>query len=283
MDGKLIIVEGIPGSGKTTTAQFARDWVAERGLTPRLHLEGDLDHPADFEAVACLSEPEYADLVARYAGCEDLLAQNSLVTPSGRFIRYVKLKRAYGEELPDGLTDVLARFDVYELPPDRYRALAVERWQAFAAQAAAGDDVYIFECCFLQNPLTVLLGKHNKDVADVQAHILAVAELLEALNPLLVYLVSHDVPQVMERIARERPREWVDFVTAYLTGQGYGKAHGLAGYDGVIQFYEMRQALELELIPQLGWRCWVIDNSDRDGCEMLRARLGRLLDGETEQ
>jgi thymidylate kinase len=40
---KLIIVEGMWGSGKSTTAKLIRDHSAESGIETRLFLEGDLD------------------------------------------------------------------------------------------------------------------------------------------------------------------------------------------------------------------------------------------------
>ena len=122
---------------------------------------------------------------------------------------------------------------------------------------------------FSSESLDRAVGQAQRRVADAQAHILKIAGLLEELHPSSVYLASSNVCQVLQRIAREHPQEWVDFVIAYLTEQGYGKAHGLAGYQGVIQFYEMRQALELELMPQLGWHHWIMGNSDWDACEKL--------------
>jgi hypothetical protein len=55
----------------------------------------------------------------------------------------------------------------------------------------------------------------------------------------------------LTKIARERPSAWLDFVIAYHTQQGHGKAMGWHGFDGLVQFYEMRQATELSLLPQL--------------------------------
>lgn len=73
-----------------------------------------------------------------------------------------------------------------------------------------------------------------------------------------------DVRGTLERVAAERPVAWREFVTAYLTQQAYGRARGLAGYEGVIAFYELRQTLELELLPRLGVTTLWVDPSDGD-------------------
>jgi hypothetical protein len=40
---KLIVVEGIPGSGKTTMAMNVQRWLHGNGIPNRLHCEGDLE------------------------------------------------------------------------------------------------------------------------------------------------------------------------------------------------------------------------------------------------
>ncbi|WP_018753592.1 hypothetical protein [Paenibacillus sanguinis] len=49
---RLILVEGLPGSGKTMTAQMIHQLYEETGWPSRLFLEGNGEHPADYEGVA---------------------------------------------------------------------------------------------------------------------------------------------------------------------------------------------------------------------------------------
>jgi hypothetical protein len=264
MRTKLVIVEGIPGSGKTTTAQFVRDWCGRQGATAHLHLEGDLNHPADFESVACLDEGEYAGLIARHPDHQGLLEQAVAVSGADYFFGYRKLKSEFGDRMPEALLTDLATYDVYELPLDKYTRLITGRWIAFASRPMGQDEVYIFECCFLQNPLTTLLGRHNADISTAQATVVQLARLIEPLHPVLIYLKVGDVRETLDRVAQTRPQAWVDFLIFYFTQQGYGKARGLRGFDGVVQFYEMRQAVELDFLKRLAWPHLLIDNSDGD-------------------
>jgi len=98
MSSKLVLVEGIPGSGKTTAAQFIRDWLAERGAHPALYLEGTLDHPADFESVACLDESEIDRLLQRFPGYQDFLERQAAVKGGDWFFSYRKLQLRFGEQ-----------------------------------------------------------------------------------------------------------------------------------------------------------------------------------------
>jgi hypothetical protein len=67
----------------------------------------------------------------------------------------------------------------------------------------------------------------------------------------LIYLDPPSVRVTLEKIAAERPREWLDFVIAYIAGQTWGKARGLGGFDGMVRFYETRRDLEKTLFPSL--------------------------------
>ena len=164
---RLILVEGIPGSGKTSTATFIQKWLDERGFANRLFLEGDLDHPADYELVAYFSRPEYEQFLIVNETSRLQLEEFSSFNGGDCFVAYRKLEQAHREDLPEGLIDDLARRDVYEIQhPDTYYRLTLERWKAFTEAALQAETTCVFECCFLQNPLTMLLAKYNAPPSD---------------------------------------------------------------------------------------------------------------------
>ena len=132
----------------------------------------------------------------------------------------------------------------------------------------------ILECCLLQNPLTVLLARHDADPQAAREHIASIAAIIQPLHPLAIYLSPLDARAALDRVRAERPAEWADFVTWYLTGQAYGQTHAVAGWEGVIQFYEMRQKLEVELLAGLPLPSLLIEHAgqewDRCNAEIVR-------------
>ncbi len=248
---KLVLVEGIPGSGKSTTARFVCDWLENHGQRPVLFLEGDWDHPADFESVACLDEREYAALQAQFPKQAAFLAEHAWREEDAWFFNYRRLEHEHAGQVPDALFAALAHFEIYDLPAEKHQRLLLKRWRNFTARAVTEELFYVFECCFLQNPLTTLLARHNLPTKTVYQHVFTLAEIVAPLQPRLIYLAQTDVRATLETIRQQRPQEWADFVTWYLTGQAYGKRHGLGGWGGVTDFYAARQALELEFLQTL--------------------------------
>lgn len=247
---KLILVEGLPGSGKTTTALFVANWLQAQGVDAAVFLEGDLNHPADFESVACLDGQAYAALLTRFPAEADFLQSQVIQDEDDYFFSYRALQQNY-PHLAESVIAALAQDEIYELPAPTFQRLLRRRWQRFAATAVTGEKTFIFECCFLQNPLTMLLGRHNEPVSAAEAFILELADMVQELRPCLIYLNPGEVRTTLTKITQERPAAWLNFVIAYHTQQGYSKAMGWQGFDGLVHFYEMRQNIELRLLPRL--------------------------------
>jgi len=211
---QLILVEGIPGSGKTSAAQFIAEWLETRGFESALYLEGDWSHPADFESVACLNQREYQELLAQFPQYAAFLEQHVTIKDSDYFYSYHQIEYENSGQIPSIVIDTLANYEIYELPLIKFRRLLLQRWQSFADLASQENRIYIFECCFLQNPLTMYLGRNAESIADSQTFVLEIAESIRNLNPYLVYLNPGNVGTALQRVAKTRAPEWLDFVIA---------------------------------------------------------------------
>lgn len=93
MARQLILVEGLPGSGKSTIAQMISNILVQRGLRVQLFQEGDLNHPADYEGVAFYTADEFGDLLDAHETCRDILESRAIAYRNGYLIPYRKIKR----------------------------------------------------------------------------------------------------------------------------------------------------------------------------------------------
>ena len=265
MQSKLILFEGIPGSGKSTAAVTLQNFLESKNVPSRFWREGDFDHPADFEGIARLSASEYQDLLTRHSELTEIVREHTSIRGDDYLLKYRKIQRLYPEKADQSLVDELSLLDVYDgLPMEEYCRLALDRWQDFCESAKDSKEVTLMECVYLQNPLTVMFARHNADPQFARQHIEGLTEVIGDLDPLVVYLHPRDVTAALLYVRAERPKEWADFVVWYLTEQEYGKVHNLSGYGGVIQFYEMRQKFEVEMLRDLPIQQLIIEHSGNE-------------------
>lgn len=262
MQSKLILFEGIPGSGKSTAAVTLQDFLESKGIPSRFWREGDFDHPADFEGIARLSKPQFEELLDRHPMLIEIVREHASIRGGDHLLQYRKIQRLYPEKVEPSFVEELSCLDIYDgLPMEEYCRLALDRWQDFCESAIVSGEVSLMECVYLQNPLTVMLARHDADPQVVRQHIERLTDIIRKLNPLIIYLHPQDAKTTLLHVHAERPKEWADFVIWYLTGQEYGKAHHLSGYEGVIKFYEMRQKLEVEILRSLPIQQRVIEHA----------------------
>jgi DNA polymerase III delta prime subunit len=252
---KLYIVEGIPGSGKTSTATWLAKELNEQGKNAHLFLEGDPKHPADYESVASLNENQINEIEMNFPFIRNFTVHKG----KWFFIPYA----SFSESNPD-LHNALQKFDVYELSVADYCEVTLMRWQEFAELTEGEDKVYVLECCFLQNPFTFLLAKHNVAKEEIFAHIEKIAKKTTKLNPVILYFEQDNIKESLDRVRKERSEGWFQFISWYYTEQGYGQSRGIAGETGVLHFLEDRKKLEKEVLQNLPIKNLIINNSNFD-------------------
>ncbi len=262
---KLVMVEGIPGSGKSTLSQYIQDTLNTHLIESELFLEGNLRHPADYESVACVPNEELDRLRSSYADVFHDIDPFVSLSGNDSLIAYALAQQSAQNEIPSSLYEEIRRYEIYDgIPVEKYCELMVQRWSSFAKNQREKDKLVILECCFLQNPGCALLARHDAGNDRFVQHVLQIAGQIQDLNPILFYLKQPSVRETIERVKTMRPQEWLDFVIWYHTEQDYGKNKGLHGYDGYIQFLEHRRELELHIIEQLPFQTFIMDNSDYD-------------------
>lgn len=272
MATKLFLIEGLPGSGKTTTAELLKCLLKEKQVDARLHIEGDVYHPADYESVAYLTNDEWTIFQEKFALLDARLFAESYEDHTLMFYR----KWQSEKEVPKSAIEFLQARDIYELPFELHQALILKKWETFVNQALEADTTYIFECCFLQNPLTVGLIKYDLSEATLQAYITHLAAIIAPLRPVLIYVNQSDIERSFRKALQERSREWAEGFISYYTEQAYGMNRSLSGVEGTIAILQARQAVERQLLETFPFRVEVFGNEDFSA-EVRQAWLEQLI------
>ncbi|SFC68889.1 hypothetical protein SAMN05443252_105294 [Bacillus sp. OV322] len=264
MRTKLILTEGLPGSGKTTTAEAIFGLLKKDSKEAELYLEGDLDHPADYESTAFLTFEEYTAFTSAYEAYRDMIARFSEKLENGYLIYYAKVKKESVIHIPDELISDLYQYDIYELPLDLHIELMKDKWKRFTEYALKENRVYLFECCFIQNPLTICMVKHHAPKETIFRYIQELEGIIEPLQPALIYVDQPDIALAFGKAIKERQMSWSENFIDYYTKQGYGKAFGLSGVTGTIQVLQERKKLEEHFLQRLNIKSLTINNSSFD-------------------
>jgi len=278
LNTKLILVEGLPGSGKSTGAQMVYDILKEQGKDVQLVLEGDVDHPADYEGVAIFTPEEWEALCGQHESHQMLINRTAFYEEGNYFLSYGKMQQDDQSRLPQSLYDDIFKQDIYEISFERNMELIAAKWKRFAEAATVQKKIYVFECCFIQNPVTMSMVKHNRNEAESIHYVRQLEDAIGSLNPMLIYLDQKEYDITFKKAVEERPKEWSSGFVDYYTLQGYGQARGYAGMDGTLQVLHARKQLEQRIMNELSLSRTTIDNSHYDR-EQLRQELLQTLLG----
>lgn len=264
MNTKLIIVEGLPGFGKSTTAKLINEILCENNHEVELFLEGNIDHPADYDGVACFTKIEFERLLSNSGVLMDVFLERTIQKGNNFLLPYLKMKNELGVQIPEEVMNIIFKNDIYELPFEQNMELIVQKWEEFAHQAAQTNKIYIFECCFIQNPLTIGMIKYGVKQEESIEYVMKLKKTIQALNPVLFYVEQDNLEYSFQKAIKERPIEWSEGFVDYYTTQGYGKQHSCKGTEGTIQVLQARKELELKIFENLDMNKVKLNNSYYD-------------------
>lgn len=219
MKTRLIIVEGLPGTGKSTLSERLAAILKAEGIRTLFKDEGDPDHPADL--------PDY--------GFEDFQSERTAI---------------------------------------------LNRWKQFANEADQ-DTVHVFNCIFLQNPMSETMMRFDLSPEQSETYIREIAEIIQPLDPVIFYLDEPDVKKTLENVLDERGQDWLNSVIEYHTAQGWGKRQHLSGISGYISCLEERKRRELKILENLPVRSYRISRKD-EPARLAKRILHKTLPEDSE-
>lgn len=252
LDTKLILVEGIPGSGKSTTATKIKEYFDAGKIKSRLYLEADCCNPSDYAWISMIPESDYINLIKAYPEFAQVLEQYSEKDGVNVLVYYQRMKSISEEQFPQELLDLLSRYEPYDgkLSAGDFLKIHLDRYRKFSRKASKFDEITIFESSFLQNQVNELLGFHNMDKELIVMNLQELAHSYEELNPILIYLTQPDISATIRKVADERRSpdkgkypDWIDQVAGYIEKSVYGKANNLHGYEGVVEYLQEEKRL----------------------------------------
>jgi adenylate kinase family enzyme len=277
MKTKLILVEGLPGSGKSTTAQLVYDILKNKGIDTVRYQEGYYNHPADFDGVAYFNSEEFTVLEQIHYKRKDELDKIKVKYHKGYLIPYKKAIEEHQMSFHEELFEDITNKDIYELPIELHMELILSRWSEFASNHIIEDTVIIFECCFIQNPVTVSIIRNNSPKEVTLKYIKNLEEITQPLKPILIYVEQENVDKSFRKAVSERTEEWFNGFIDYYMNQGFGMHNKLKGLEGTIEVLKERSSLERDIFDVLKLDKYKIDNSRFD-LSSLKKKINNIIE-----
>lgn len=261
----LILIEGIPGSGKTTLSQKTFDYLQASGKASVLYQEGD-GHPADLAWCACIPEEKFEIVIKQYPQYAEAIRDISYRDEGYEIIPYTKL------DIDDKtFYSTMENYEVYDnrCGFEIFTELHKKRWKKFGEEAQLDGKITVFECAYLQNHINELLLFHNMDERDIIDYLLELIQTVKDLNPILIYLEQPKVYETIKRVSDARKNKdgqhvWMERVMNYIADTPYGKRNALSGFDGMVTYFEQRKKIEQKILSQLPIKVFRIENKNYD-------------------
>ncbi len=189
---KLIMLEGLPGTGKSTNSDFLRMQLQLNGkLTKWIH-EVEKPHPVLFFNEASLTYDEYKSFLDIHPHCEQILNQITVFRKNTIGIDLVELEWNYMKSIGDQAFQYLQKFDVWNFPLDKQVEISLEKWAYFTEKALEQGDIYILDSSIFQFQIFTFLLK-NAPYSELQNFIQKLISIVKPLNPSLIYLCRDNV------------------------------------------------------------------------------------------
>jgi hypothetical protein len=289
--GRLLLVEGSPGSGKTTTARSASRWLAAAGARVRVYYEGD-PQPADLAWQWWLAPTEFEAVCQTHPGAEAELRRCAWIGTAGVAVAYTKVDvDRCGGQWPEVEAAMQGREPFNgSVAAATFMHILTERWAEFGASEGSPDaaDVVVFDGALLQNTLVELVLYAQHDADSIAGELRRLAESVAQWRPVLLRLVPVDPAAALQAVGRERidaegRPQWLTSAEDYTVDTPWARARGLSSPGALQAYLAYRQRLEAEVLPRLPLQ-WVDLASPVGTCapwgpfeEELAATLASLI------
>jgi len=200
---RLILLEGLPGTGKTTNSYKLYEQLVRNGRDVRWLHEVSQPHPTLFFSEACLTKEEYCLFTEKHLEVAEMLSSIAEIRTTTVGIDYLTAaRRMPGQEKAPWYQELL-QYDVMDFSLERYEPIAYEKWEAFVHAALQDDTVYLLDGSIFQYQIfTYLLN--GVDYPRLAGFVHGIMNRLRPLHPALIYLYRENTGESIAFIEKQR-------------------------------------------------------------------------------
>ncbi|ARU60795.1 hypothetical protein CBW65_06585 [Tumebacillus avium] len=260
---KLILMEGLPSTGKSTNSGFLLDQLEKNGQRSTWIHEVARPHPTLFFFEASLDEIEYRDYISRYPQTASILGELAIKHGDSYGVDLLEIEWNQNDLFSEEATLDLKQYDVWNYSIDRYANIALEKWKHFVEKQMTSDEIVILDSSIFQFQVYsfLLAGKRYE---DLHCFIERLFDIISPLNPSLVYFYRENTNDTIDYLIQERGVRFLESIWERDRNQPYYKDRpsGSEGYKMFLLDYAeyANRLFTIAPVPKLALEitegCW---------------------------
>src|SRR6266851_6427712 len=127
---------------------------------------------------------------------------------------------------------------------------SLQKWRSFMRDARQSAVVTVCDGLLFHGNMTDVLLM-NAEPAILRRYVAQVIEIIDDLNPVVIYFYRADIARALRTICDERGSAWEAYQVNWKVSSPYGAQRSLQGFDGLVQLYQDYRALCDDVFAQL--------------------------------
>ena len=251
IESQLILLEGMPSTGKTTNARFIHTQLERNNINAKWIHEITAPHPVTFYDEAYFTRGEYDSFIKSYPQAADILNNIAVYKKNTVAIPLREIEWSYRDRIGEDAYQALMEFDAWELPLEAYKKFALEKWAHFTGKALENrDEVFIIDSAIFQFQIFTFLLK-NRPYEELHSFIDRIIDIIRPLNPCLFYFHRENAGASVNYLENDRGTSYLEYIWKRDKDRPYyiGKPPGAEGFKQFLLDYANMSDLLFNQFP----------------------------------
>lgn len=239
IDSRLIMLEGMPSTGKTTNSRFIHTQLERSHMKAEWIHEVAMPHPVLFFDEVGMTYDEYDGFIKTYPEAAEILNHLAVFKKSTVGIHLPEIQWNYRDKIGENVYQALLEFDVWNVPLDVYKKFALEKWAHFTEKALKNrNEVYIIDSAIFQFQIFIFLLK-NRPYKELQSFIKQIEDIIQPLNPCLIFFRRENTEATIDYLENDRGTSYLEYIWRRDKAQPYyaGKPPGAESFKQFLRDY----------------------------------------------
>ena len=212
LSSRLILLEGMPSTGKTTNARFIQIQLERQGIGTEWVHEIAMPHPVLFFEEAGFTHDEYRNFIKEHPAVSGILDKVSVTRENTVSVDLNLIQWYHKDTFDQTAYQALLQYDIWKFPIEKYQLFALDKWKYFAGQVLKDESkVYIVDSALFQYQIFRFLFE-NRSCGELQDFVSRIGDIIRPLHPSLLYLYRRNAEATIAYLEKDRGISYLEYL-----------------------------------------------------------------------